>query len=187
MENNPSQLRVAKDSVLLKSVALAIIGSVFLIISAKYKVPFWPVPVTLQTLLVILIPLFYGLKTSMLCISLYLFYGLVGWPVFANGGGPLYFLGPTAGYLYGFLLATFLVGYFKSNNHIKNNFHLLSVILLAEMSIFTLGVAWLSGFIGFSNAIQAGFQPFLIGELFKIVLVVIFYNLFLKKEEVKLI
>ncbi len=170
-----------QKNTLVKASILAVIGSLLLIASGKYQIPFWPVPITLQTLFVILIPLVYGLKISLVSVFLYFFYGLIGLPVFSNGGGPLYFIGPTAGYLYGFFLATILIGYFKDKNYIKNNLNLIATIILAEIIIFFLGVSWLANLLGWSKAIQFGLEPFVLGEIFKIIIVFIAYQIYSKK------
>ncbi len=167
----------------LKILALSILASVLLIISAKMKVPFYPVPITLQTLFVLLIPLVYGLKISTISICLYFSYGLLGLPVFSNGGGVLYFAGPTAGYLYGFLLANFLIGYFKDKNAIKDSLVKLVLALLAgEVIIFTFGVSWLANFLGWEKAFALGLSPFIIGEVFKITIIVAVYFFITKSK-----
>ena len=92
------------QSNLLSSIILILTGTILLTLSAKISVPFYPVPMTLQTLLVLFIGLTYGRILAPLTLALYLFQGAIGLPVFDNGGGIVYLLGPTGGYLIGFLL-----------------------------------------------------------------------------------
>ena len=100
-----------------KNLFLAILGTILLAISAKIKIPFWPVPMTMQTFVVLLLGILYGWKLGLFTVSLYLFEGAMGLPVFAGtpekGIGFAYFLGPTGGYLVGFLAATYVAGSFK--------------------------------------------------------------------------
>ena len=102
---------------LVKIVTITILGTLLLTISAKIKIPFYPVPMTMQTFVVLLLGMTFGYKIGLLTVSLYLLEGIVGLPVFANspekGVGLIYFTGPTMGYLVGFLMAVSLAGYFK--------------------------------------------------------------------------
>ena len=105
-----------KQSKLLKYVFFALIGSIILAISSKIKIPFYPVPMTMQTLVILLIGAFFGWRLGVATISLYLFEGIIGLPVFSGtpekGIGIVYFTGPTMGYLIGFIVAGFLAGKF---------------------------------------------------------------------------
>ena len=109
-------------SKLFKIVLVAILGTLLLTISAKVKIPFYPVPMTMQTFVVLLMGVAFGWKIGVATISLYLFEGIIGLPVFAGtpekGVGLVYFTGPTMGYLIGFLIATFLAGYLKPINNL---------------------------------------------------------------------
>ena len=96
---------------IFRAAILAFAGSVFLAISAKFQIPFWPVPFTLQTFVVSILGMVYGRKLAVAAVLLYLGEGAVGLPVFAGGGGLAYFAGPTAGYLLAFLPAAFLLGW----------------------------------------------------------------------------
>jgi len=106
---------------LVKIATITILGTLLLTISAKIKIPFYPVPMTMQTFVVLLMGVTFGWKIGVATISLYLFEGVIGLPVFAGtpekGMGLIYFTGPTMGYLIGFLFATFIAGYlnFKTN------------------------------------------------------------------------
>ena len=103
-----------KQSKLLKYVFLALIGSIVLAVSSKIKIPFYPVPMTMQTLIVLMIGIGFGWKLGLATVSLYLFEGIIGLPVFSGtpekGIGLIYFTGPTMGYLLGFLVAVYISG-----------------------------------------------------------------------------
>ena len=99
-----------KQSKLLKYVFVALIGSIVLAISSKIKIPFYPVPMTMQTFVILVIGIGFGWKLGLATVSLYLFEGIIGLPVFSGtpekGIGLIYFTGPTMGYLIGCLLYT---------------------------------------------------------------------------------
>ena len=161
-----------KQSKLLKYVFLALIGSIILAISSKIKIPFYPVPMTMQTLIVLLIGIGFGWKLGLATVSLYLFEGIIGLPVFSGspekGIGLIYFTGPTMGYLLGFLVAVYFSGRFVYDNNLINNF---LKLLLATSFIYILGMTWLGNLIGWDKPIfQLGAQPFLLAELFKILI-----------------
>ena len=156
----------------LKLLMIAFIGSIILTISAKFKIPFYPVPMTMQTFVVLFFGIAFGYKISLSIVSLYLLEGLIGIPVFSNspekGVGFLYFTGPTMGYLLGFLFATFLAGYFN----LKSNLFSIFLKLTASVSIiYILGLLWLGTLIGWDKPIiELGAKPFLLAEFFKIIL-----------------
>ena len=161
-----------KNSKIIKYAFVALLGSILLAISSKVKIPFYPVPMTMQTLVVIVIGIAFGWKLGLATISLYLFEGILGMPVFSGtpekGVGLIYFTGPTMGYLIGFLIAVFLAGKFVYNNNLIQNF---LKILLATSFIYLLGVIWLGSLIGWDKPIfKLGVQPFLLAELFKILI-----------------
>ena len=160
------------QSKLLKNLFIALIGTIFLAISSKIKIPFYPVPMTMQTLVVLIIGIGFGWKLGMTTIILYLFEGIIGLPVFSGtpekGIGLVYFTGPTMGYLIGFVVAAFFAGKFKYNNNLFSNFLKLT---FATSFIYILGMLWLGGLIGWDKPIfKLGAQPFLLAELFKILL-----------------
>jgi len=161
-----------KNSKIIKYAFFALLGSILLAISSKVKIPFYPVPMTMQTLVVIVIGIAFGWKLGLATISLYLFEGILGMPVFSGtpekGVGLIYFTGPTMGYLIGFLVAVFLAGKFVYNNNLIQNF---LKILLATSFIYLLGIIWLGSLIGWDKPIfKLGVQPFLLAELFKILI-----------------
>jgi len=129
-------------SKLFKIVLIAILGTLLLTISAKVKIPFYPVPMTMQTFVVLLMGVAFGWKIGVATISLYLFEGIIGLPVFAGtpekGVGLVYFTGPTMGYLIGFLIATFLAGYLKPINNLFTK--ILSAIIFSYPLFIFLGL-----------------------------------------------
>ena len=138
-------------SKLFKIVLVAILGTLLLTISAKVKIPFYPVPMTMQTFVVLLMGVAFGWKIGVATISLYLFEGIIGLPVFAGtpekGVGLVYFTGPTMGYLIGFLIATFLAGYLKPINNLFTK--ILSAIIFSYPLFIFLGL-FVYGVLGFN-------------------------------------
>ena len=162
-----------KQSKLLRHVFLALIGSIILAVSSKIKIPFYPVPMTMQTLVVLMIGIVFGWKLGLATVSLYLFEGIIGLPVFSGtpekGLGLVYFTGPTMGYLLGFLVAVYISGKFNYDSNIIKNF---LKLLMATSFIYILGMTWLGNLIGWDKPIfQLGAQPFLLAELFIILIV----------------
>ena len=167
-----------KQSKLLKYVFLALIGSIILAVSSKVKIPFYPVPMTMQTLIVLVIGIGFGWKLGLATVSLYLFEGIIGLPVFSGtpekGIGLIYFTGPTMGYLIGFLVAVYISGKFNYDNSLLKNF---LKLMLATSFIYILGMSWLGSLIGWDKPIfQLGAQPFLLAELFKILIATLAIN-----------
>ena len=170
------------QSKLIKNLFIALIGTIVLAVSAKIKIPFYPVPMTMQTLVVLLIGIAFGWKLGVATIILYLTEGIIGLPVFSGtpekGIGLSYFFGPTFGYLIGFLITVFLVGKFNFSNNVIKNFLKLT---FATSFIYLLGMLWLGGLIGWDKPIfKLGAQPFLLAELFKILLATFAIN-YIKK------
>ena len=157
---------------IIKSLLAIILGSIALTISAKIKIPFYPVPMTMQTFVVLFLGVSLGYKIGLASVGLYLLEGIVGLPVFSNspekGVGLIYFTGPTMGYLIGFLAASYLAS--KINN--SDNFILvLTKLIVATTTIYILGLLWLGTLIGWDKPIFAlGAKPFLLAETFKVIL-----------------
>lgn len=157
---------------LVSQIMLAVAGSIVLWVSAKTQVPFYPVPMTLQTLAILLIAATYGFRLSMVTILLYLAEGAFGLPVFSltpeRGIGLLYMAGPTAGYLVGFVVATGLVGWFADRGACRSSFKLFFVMLAGAISVLAIGAAYLSTIVGPQAAWSFGVMPFLFGDLIKV-------------------
>ena len=167
-----------KQTKIIKYIFVAILGSILLAISSKIKIPFYPVPMTMQTLVVLFLGICFGWKLGVATITLYLFEGIIGLPVFSGtpekGVGVVYFTGPTMGYLIGFVVAVFFAGKFiYDNNYIKNFLKL----IFATSFIYILGMLWLGTLIGWDKPIfKLGAQPFLLAELFKVLIATLAIN-----------
>jgi biotin transport system substrate-specific component len=153
----------------------AVLGSLILWASAKISVPFWPVPMTLQTGAVMLIAAAYGWRLGVATVVLYLVEGAAGLPVFQGtpqqGIGLAYMLGPTGGYLIGFAVAAFIVGALAERGYDRNVFQLFAAMVVADAVVFVLGLLWLGSVIGWDKPVlQLGLYPFLLGDVVKIAL-----------------
>ena len=173
-----------------KIILITLIGSLLLTISAKIKIPFYPVPMTMQTFVILFLGITLGSKIGLLTVSVYLLEGIYGLPVFAStpekGIGLIYFTGPTMGYLLGFLLAAYFSGLFKYEKGLLNTFIKLT---FSVSFIYILGIIWLGILIGWEKPLfKLGIQPFLLAELFKILLLLVLTPALLKiKKLIKII
>ena len=170
---------------LVKITTITVLGTLLLTISAKIKIPFYPVPMTMQTFVVLLLGVTLGSKVGLLTVSLYLLEGIAGLPVFANspekGIGLVYFTGPTMGYLIGFLIAVYCAGTFKYDKGLINTF----IKLIFSVSfIYIFGLIWLGILIGWDKPIfKLGAEPFLLAELFKMLLLLFLTPTLLKAKK----
>ena len=160
------------QSKLIKNIFITLIGTIILAVSSKIKIPFYPVPMTMQTLVILLIGIGFGWKLGVATVLLYLFEGAIGLPVFSGtpekGIGLIYFTGPTMGYLICFLVTVFFAGKFNYSNNLVANFLKLT---FSVSFIYILGMIWLGSLIGWDKPIfELGAQPFLLAELFKVLL-----------------
>ena len=154
----------------MMSLALVLVGVGILAVSARIQVPFYPVPVTMQTLAVMVIAMAYGSKLGTATLFSYLFAGFIGAPVFAGGAGFAYMAGPTGGYLAGFLLAGVVLGALADRGWTRNWQTTAAAMLVGTSIIYLLGVAWLSQLIGLDKAITFGLVPFIYGDILKLVI-----------------
>ena len=154
----------------LTSFFTIIICSLVLILSAKIKVDLYPVPMTLQPLAVLMIAMLCGRNISVAAVSLYLFQGIIGIPVFAYGGGLPYLLGPTGGFLLGFLFASIIIGELADRGWGKYMFKSVLAMLIGMFVIYFCGILQLSFLKGYDFAIVNGLTPFIIGDLYKLML-----------------
>ena len=175
-----------KQTELVKNILYALAGTLILAVSSKIKIPFYPVPMTMQTFVVLFIGVAFGWKLGVATVSLYLFEGIIGLPVFSGtpekGLGIVYFTGPTMGYLIGFLFTIFLAGYFKYGKNLISNFIKLA---FATSFIYFIGMMWLGTLIGWDKPIfKLGAQPFLLAELFKVLLITLMASKIKKIREI---
>ncbi len=164
----------------LRLAALAVIGTALIALSARIQVPFWPVPMTMQTFAILVIGMAYGWRLGGATVLLYLAEGAVGLPVFAGGGGIAYFAGPTTGYLVGFVVAAAIVGALAERGWDRSVSKTLLANTLGTVMIFVPGVLWLAMFLTRANDLEpaaglmaawtAGALPFLAGAAAKIAL-----------------
>lgn len=152
----------------LALISTVVIGSLLMALSARLSAPMWPVPVTMQTLTLCLIGAYAGWRAAGLTLFAYLLQGFIGLPVFANGGGPAYFAGPTGGYLLSYPFAAALVGWCAEKGMLQNWMKAAGVFLSAHALIFAGGVAWLAALTGVEAAIAGGFAPFIPGMILKV-------------------
>jgi biotin transport system substrate-specific component len=156
---------------LVMQVVLVVAGTLLLTLSAKTKVVFGPVDMSLQTLAVLLIAATFGFRLGMATVLLYLAEGAAGLPVFQSspekGVGILYMLGTTGGYLAGFVAMTAIIGWAADRGYGRNPFKLFGVMVAADMLMLAMGTAWLAVLIGSDKAFGFGFAPFIVPDLIK--------------------
>ena len=179
---------------IVKTISIIVIGSILLTISAKIKIHFYPVPMTMQTFVVLFLGIAFGYKIGLATVTLYLLEGIFGLPVFANspekGIGLVYFTGPTMGYLIGFLVAVYLVGIrrdllYWSKKHYVNLLTVFTRLIVSVSFIYILGLLWLGSLIGWDKPIyKLGAEPFLLAELFKLLLLTALYPWIKKLDKI---
>ena len=177
--------KTSKIEKIVKLTLITIAGTILITISAKVKIPFYPIPMTMQTFVILLIGITLGYRIGLATVALYLFEGIIGLPVFASspekGIGMAYFIGPTMGYLIGFLVAVYFAGLFKYDKGLINTF---LKLIFSVSFIYILGLIWLGTLIGWDKPIfKLGAQPFLLAELFKILLLLFLTPTLLKTKK----
>ncbi len=158
---------------LLREITLIVTGTLLITASAQVRIPlpFTPVPITGQTFAVLLVGAGLGATRGVLSVLLYLTQGALGWPVFAGGtGGIMHLLGPTGGYLVGFLAAAWLTGHLAERGWDRHLSRATLAMALGNLVIYALGVLWLARFVGWPAAFWQGALPFLPGDALKIAL-----------------
>lgn len=151
-----------------RKLLLVLIGSLVLTISAKVQIPFYPVPLTMQTLAAIMIGTLFGARLGAATVMFYLAQGFVGLPVFAGPvAGPAYFAGPTGGFLVGFVLAAGVAGLLAERGWDRKMGTTFALMVIAAAMIHIPGIAWLSTLTGMETAVMKGSVPFLLGDLLK--------------------
>ena len=154
-----------------RAVGLVLIGTALLALAAHIQVPFWPVKLSMQSFVVLGIGIAYGGRLGVATIVAYMLEGAVGLPVFQGGAGVVYMMGPTAGYLLGFVLVAGVVGYCTERGAMRRIPTALGAILLGEVAIYAPGVAWLAVLFGAEKSVAYGVMPFVSGEVLKVALV----------------
>jgi len=178
-------VKTISNNKVIKIFLISLVGSILLTVSAKIKIPFYPVPMTMQTFVVLFLGISFGYKVGVTAVFLYLLEGIAGLPVFSGtpekGIGFLYFTGPTMGYLIGFLVSVYLAGFFKYDKNLIKN----SIKLIFSVSfIYIMGLIWLGTLIGWDKPIfTLGAKPFLLAELFKVLLLVFLTPTLLKAKK----
>ncbi len=153
----------------LRWMVLASLMAALTAVGAYIHIPIGPVPIVLSTLFVLLSGLLLGSRWGLASMALYLFVGAIGMPVFSGGrGGFAHFLGPTGGYLFGYLLAAWLTGFISERSRGFLFFEILGVAM-GSLLIYALGVPWLKMVtqMSWSKALLVGMVPFLIGDAVK--------------------
>ena len=160
---------------LLRAALLVLAGSALMTLSAKIQVPFYPVPLSMQTLAALMLGMAYGWRLGALTVVFYLAQGALGLPVFANsperGLGLAYLAGPTGGYLVGFALAAAVAGWLAERGWDRNVATTALAMLLGNLAIYVPGLLWLGNLIGWDKPVLAlGLTPFILGDLTKLAL-----------------
>ena len=161
-----------RGRVALRALALVVVGSLLLTASAKASVPMWPVPMTMQSFVILVIGMAYGPRLGVATVAFYLLQGAIGLPVFAGtperGIGIAYMLGPTGGYLAGFLVAAAALGWLAERGWDRHALKAIVAMSFATVLLFLPGVAWLAILVGWEKAVASGLTPFLLGSLLKL-------------------
>ena len=159
---------------IFRAAALMLLGMCLLTLSAKIQIPFWPVPMTMQTLVVLVIGMAYGWRLGAATVLAYLVTGAAGLPVFAGtparGIGLAYMMGPTGGFLLGFLISAAIVGFLGERGWDRSVLRTAVAMVLGQAIITLAGVAWLAILFNLPKAIEVGFKPFLAASLLKVAL-----------------
>ena len=168
----PAAIRSSAERI-AQGLAFALGGSLLLAVSAKVQVPFYPVPLTLQTLAVLLLGAALGARLAAASVALYLVEGLASLPVFAGAvAGHVYMAGPTGGFLVGFLVAAALIGFAADRRWDRSWIRLLASLSLGHAVVFAFGFLWLAQLVGAEKAFAAGVAPFALATIVKTLLVV---------------
>ena len=157
-----------------RNVLLALVGTLVLTVSAKTQIPFWPIPMTMQTFVVLVIGMAYGSRLGAATVALYLLEGALGLPVFAGtpekGVGLAYMMGPTGGYLLGFLVAAWVCGWLAERGFDRSPLKALVAMSVGHALIFVFGVAWLAQLMSVEKAFMVGVLPFWAATIVKTLL-----------------
>lgn len=157
----------------VRAAVLVTAGTALLALAAQLRIPFYPVPFTMQTFVVLVIGLTFGPRLAGATLATYLGGGAAGAPVFAGlTGGAGVLSGATAGYLWGMLVAAVVMGLLAERGWDRSRGRTLGAMLIGTTIIFAAGLAWLANLFGWEVAISTGLTPFLASEAAKIALAV---------------
>lgn len=167
------QLLISKRMSITEKAILVLISLIFLILMSQLKVYINSlVPITGQTLAILLIALSLPSDLSLVTVIIYIFLGAINVPVFAGFSKGFFLNIPTGGYILGFLVSTIVIGYFADRGYTKNVLYLIPLILLFHVIVYSLGLFMLSRFVS-KNLLQVGLTPFIIGDILKSIIVVV--------------
>ena len=165
---------------LASNLATVVLGTLLITICAKINVPVWPVPVTLQGFAIAALAAAFGLRIGVATVALYLLEGAVGLPVFATGGGLAYLVGPTGGFLLGFLVMAAIIGYAADRGASGKPLTLFAAMVAADAVLLVLGFVWLlalsgqAGWLDQNDVVGSAFaraiQPFIVWDILKMAL-----------------
>ena len=173
----PLALAAPRTSPTAYRIALVLAGSLLLTLSAKIQIPFWPVPMTMQPYVVLVLGMALGPRLGTAAVVLYMLQGALGLPVFAGtpekGIGLAYMAGPTGGYLAGFVLAAAATGLMAGRGLDRHPLGALLTATVGMVIIYACGLVWLSSLIGWNKAVAFGALPFMLGDALKILLAMV--------------
>ena len=153
-----------------RAILCAVVGSVLLALSARVEIPFWPVPFSMQTFVVLALGMVYGPVLGAATVLTYLAQGLMGLPVFVGGGGPAYLAGPTGGYLLGMVAAAWVAGWLAFHGWARHPLTAIAAAGIGNLPVYLLGLPWLAVWVGSAEqAVVAGLVPFIPGAILKVI------------------
>mgnify|MGYP000026482072 CR=1 FL=1 len=157
----------SKEARFWRDALIVVSGTVLLALSARVQVPMWPVPMSMQSLAVLMLAMALGARLSVATVAAYVVQGAVGMPVFASGAGLAYLVGPTGGYIIGFVAMAAVTGWLSDRGWTRSFLPALTAALAGSAVLYACGATWLATSIGFDRAMVLGVLPFLSGDLVK--------------------
>lgn len=163
-----NRVSILSSNPIIKEIT-TILSAVFVLAAlSRVSIPLQPIPLTGQTLGLLLIGIMLGRKRALLAVLTYLGMGIIGFPVFAAGGfGLATLIGPTGGYLLGFIPAAFILGFLGEKGWYHKAFSAISALIIGHAIVFAFGLIWLANFTGWNTVLAAGFIPFIPGAVIK--------------------
>lgn len=159
----------ARGSILRMGLSV-LAGTLLLALSARVEIPFWPVPFSMQTFVVLALGMVYGPVLGAATVLTYLAEGLLGLPVFVGGGGPAYLAGPTGGYLLGMVAAAWVAGHLAFRGWSRHPLTAIGAAAVGSLPVYLVGLPWLAVWVGSAEqAVMAGLVPFIPGAVMKVI------------------